>query len=277
MFRNIYFYGLLVVNTLCLNAQTYDFPSPATSALGLSGASDTTVWSVFTNPSGISTIRRPVTGAGYHNAFGLNALSTQTIFSIFPFPLINVGLAYSRYGDNLFNIQYINVTTARSISPNLKLGCRFEYLMRQIQNDRTLGILVVDAGFRYHALRNTDIAISINNPARQSFSGDFNNQPIPSSLSAACITKISPSLLLTIDILHRSDYAEPVYSFALNARTHKMVELCGAISAKPIRIAVGANIGWNNIEFRFAANHHDQLGMSSTAGIIYSFTKKSHK
>jgi len=274
MFRKMYFYGLLVGNTLFLNAQTYDFPSPATTALGLSGASDSTVWSLFTNPSGISTIRTPVAGVGYHNSFGLTALSTQSIFSVIPSQLMNVGMAYSRYGNHLYNIQYITITTARSISPQLRLGCRFEYLQRQIAETPTVGTFVVDAGFRYQAFKNIDIAVSVNNPARQSFQDHFNQQAIPSSISVSLISKLSQSLFVTLDLNHRSDYDQQVYSFSVNAKVHKQVELCGAVSAKPIRLATGAKIAWHNLEVRFSANHHDQLGMSSTAGITYYFAKK---
>lgn len=271
MFRKFYVFGLLVNLTVSSFTQAYEFPSPSTKALGLSGASDSTAWALFSNPAGIYHFNKVVTGIGYHNAYQLKALSAQSAFCIIPSSLIKLGLAYSKYGENLYNIQNLSATFARALSPDLQFGFRFEYFLRRIQNHSKVGALIVDAGFRYKAYHNVDVAVSVNNPARQGFADEYNEQILPTSIAVACISRLSDEFYLTLDILQRSDYSTMVYAFGLNAQVHRMVEFCGAISAKPLRLAIGTNISWNNIEVKIAGNHHDTLGLSTNVGITYCF------
>ncbi|MDI3520086.1 MAG: hypothetical protein PWQ06_382 [Anaerophaga sp.] len=274
MIKKIFFAILLTIATTHSKGQDYNFPSPSTTALGLSGASDSTAWAVFANPSGISNIRQPIAGTGYHNAFQIEALSTQTAFAVIPSSLMNTGIAYVRYGNQLFNIQQAGITAARALSNRLSLGCRMVYLWRYIKNTETSGTFLLDAGFRFRLSEAVSFAVSAKNPARQKISDEYNDQPLPSFLSAACITRLSPSFRLTADVMHRTDYSRQVYSVGMEARLHKMAEFCGAVSAKPVRLAIGVNINWKDLEIKVTANHHDHLGMSSTAGITYSFNGK---
>jgi len=274
MIKKLFFAILLTVATTHSKSQDYNFPSPATIALGLSGASDSTAWAVFANPSGISNIQQPIAGTGYHNAFQIDALSTQAAFAVIPTSLINTGLTYAKYGNQLFNIQQAGITAARALSNRLSLGCRLVYLWRDIKHAETSGTFLLDAGFRFRLSKTASFAVSAKNPAHQKIPDEYNDQPLPSSLSAACIARVSPSLRLTADVMHRTDYSRQVYAVGLEARLHKVAEFCGAVSAKPVRLAIGANINWKNLEIKLAANHHDHLGMSSTAGITYSFSTK---
>lgn len=252
-------------------AQSYDYPSPVTTSLGLSGASDTTVWSLFSNPSGLSSVRKPVGGIGYHNAFGIQALSARTAFVALPAKYLNPGLSYVNYGDKLFNIQLFSFSAARAISPKLSMGLRFKYLSRRIHGTDNQNTFLVDAGLSYSPSGQVRIALFSQNPSGARLAGNYHDQRLPSSLSAACIVRLSPEFFLTADITHHEELSRQTYALGLDMRVHRVASLRGAIAAKPVRLAFGSTLYWQNIGVNFSANYHDTLGFSSTAGITFAF------
>lgn len=271
MKRNLLLAGLSFLLFTISEAQGYDYPSPATTSLGLSGASDTTVWSLYSNPSGLTSILQPAGGVGYHNAFGIQALSARTAFVTIPTKYLSTGISYVQYGDKLYNFQSFSFSAARTISPRLKMGIRFQYLIRHIYGTDNQNTFVVDAGLSYNASDQVRIALFSRNPAGATLPDDYNVQKLPSSLAAACIVRLSPVFFLTADLMHREDLSRQQYAFALSARVLRCASIRGAISARPVRLAVGSTLGWQGLEINFSANYHDLLGLSSTAGISYAF------
>jgi hypothetical protein len=274
MKRKLLLTGLFFFWLLFAKAQHYDFPSPVSFSLGLSGASDTTVWSLFSNPAGISSVENAAAGVGYHNAFLTEALSSQTVFCILPLSLLNTGVVYSRYGNQLFNHQHISLSMGRTVAPYLKMGVRFRYLMRTIQYAETAEAFSFDAGFSLNASEKVALSVFRRNPSGQMLNDEFSEQPLPSLLAVACSVKLSPVFGVVADITHRNDLFRQIYGFGMSAQVHPMLELRGALSAKPVRLAFGTTLRWEGVELTMAANHHDQLGLSSTAGIVWHFSDK---
>jgi hypothetical protein len=120
------------------------------------------------------------------------------------------------------------------------------------------------------------VALSVfsRNPAAQTLKDEFSEQPLPSLLAVSCSVKLSSIFGVVADITHRNDLSRQFYGFGMSACVHPMVELRGALSAKPVRLAFGTTVRWEGIELTMAANHHDQLGLSSTAGIVWHFSDK---
>ncbi|WP_291857639.1 hypothetical protein [Marinilabilia sp.] len=274
MKRKLLLAGLSFFCLLFAKAQHYDFPSPVSFSLGLSGAADTTVWSLFSNPAGISSVETPAAGVGYHNAFLTEALSSQTAFGVVPLSLLNAGVVYSRYGNQLFNHQHISLSIGRSVAPYLRMGVRFRYVMRTIKHAETADAFTFDAGFSLDASEKVTLSVFGRNAAGQSLKDEFSEQPLASFLAVACNVKLSPTFGVIADIMHRNNLSRQIYGFGMSARVHSTVELRGAISAKPVRLAFGTTIRWEGIELTMGANHHDQLGLSSTAGIVWHFEGK---
>ncbi|MGM0375415.1 MAG: hypothetical protein ACQEQ0_01415 [Bacteroidota bacterium] len=252
-------------------AQNYDFPSLSTSALGLSGASDTTCWSVFSNPSGISSLKASTVGSGYHRAFMTEALSARSAFFVFPAKWINTGGGYVQYGNQLFNVSRFSLTFARRLSPLLQMGCRVKYVLRSISGTDDQGVLVWDAGLRYGISDGLWMAVMARNPAKSSIESEFDKQPLPSCLAVACDVRLSPSFLLTTDVAHYAALSEQTYGLGLSAVISRYATIRGSVSAKPVVFSVGATLVPGPFRISVAAGHHDRLGMSPSAGITYHF------
>jgi hypothetical protein len=271
--KKLFLVGLFLLFLICGEAQHYDYPSPVTVSLGLSGASDTTIWSLFANPSGISSIESAAAGGGCHNSFSIESLGAKSAFLLIPVTYFNTGVAYVRFGNNLFNIQKFSVTVARSLSPKLNMGCRFEYINRYIKGGNKQATFLLDAGFQFLVSDKILFGILSENPEKQALGDEYNEQPLPSSLAVASCVKLSNTFELTADLIHRADLSKQIYAFGFSSRIHEMVNFRGGISAKPVRLSMGATFRWHTLELNIAANRHDQLGISSTVGIAYFFEK----
>lgn len=252
-------------------AQDYEFPSLSTSALGLTGASDTTCWSVFSNPSGISSLKAPVAGGGYYRAFMTDALSARSAFMVFPTEWIHTGGGYVQFGNRLFSVRSFSLTLARRLSPNLQMGCRLKYVLRSISGIENQGTPVWDAGLRYGISEGVWMAVMARNPAKSSIESDFNVQPLPSFLAVACDVRLSPSFLLTTDLAHHASLSEQTYGVGLSAIISGYATLRGSVTGKPVVFSVGATLNPGPFRISVAAGHHDRLGMSPSAGITYQF------
>ncbi len=274
MKRKLLLAGLSFCCLLFAKAQHYDFPSPVSFSLGLSGASDTTVWSLFSNPAGISSVKKSAAGIGYHNAFFVEALSSQTAFGVIPFSLLHTGVVYSRHGNYLFNHQHISLSLGRTVAPYLRMGVRFRYSMRAIRHSETADVFSFDAGLSLNASEEVVLYVFSRNPSQQVLKDEFSGQPLPSIFSVACSVKLSSIFGVVADITHRNDLSRQIYAFGMSACVHPMLELRGALSASPVRLAFGATLRLEELELTMAANHHDQLGLSSTAGIVWHFSGK---
>ncbi len=271
MKRKLVLTGLSFLLIALTEAQIYYYPSPVSNSLGLSGAGDTTVWSVFTNPSGISSVSSTIVGGGYHNSFGIPALSAKSVFAVVPSRMINSGAGYSHYGNDLFNVQQAFLAFARALSPDLHMGCRFDYIYRYIHGVPAQGVFLIDAGFRYSISENVLLAVMAENSGQTEITDEDINHPLPASLAVSCGVRLSPSFFLTADIAHRADLSSQIYALGLSARVHNLVEFRGALSAKPVKLAIGTALRWYGVEMNISASHHDHLGMSFTTGIAYYF------
>ena len=263
--------GLCLLLVFYCKAQNYDFPSLSTSALGLSGAGDTTSWSVFANPSGISSLNAAVAGVGYHQAFMTDALSARAAFMVLPSKWVHAGGGYVQYGNRLFSVRHFSLTLARRLSPKLQMGCRMKYVLRSISGAEDIGTLVLDAGLRYGIKDGLWMAVMAVNPARSSFGGEFNVQPVPSFLAVAFDVRLSPSFYLTTDMAHHASFSQQIYGLGISAKVFGYATLRGSVSGKPVVFSVGATLKPGPFSFNFAAGHHERLGMSPSAGITYHF------
>ncbi|MFO8001492.1 MAG: hypothetical protein R6U46_09620 [Marinilabilia sp.] len=269
--------GLGLLCSFCARPQFYNFPSPASSALGLSGASDTTGWSAFSNPSGIAAGTELIAGGGYYNAFRVEALSARSAFVVIPASLVHSAAGYAHFGHELFNVRHFSVTLARQVSPRVRMGCRFEYALRSIHGRRARGAVIVDAGLRYSVSKAVMIAVMAENPARSAIGGEYNEQPLASSLAVSCDVRLSPSFLLTTDISHDALYSRQVFGLGLCVGVHEKITLRGAVCGKPVRFSLGAALRPGSFEITAGAGHHSRLGMSPAAGIIYFFGKEDRE
>jgi hypothetical protein len=242
--------------------------------MGLSGAGDTTAWAQFANPAGLSTLAGPIAGMGYHNAFGLESLSSKSAFAYLPTPLVTASAGYVHYGHSLYSLQRFSAGVSRKMSPRLHMGVRLAYLLRGIGGLENDGTFLLDAGMRFSPTPALMIGVMALNPGGAKIIHQDTEQKFPSALAMALTYHVSTEVNIIIDLMHQSQAPTQHYALEMEARVHPSVVIRGAISDQPVRLAIGCGLKWQHFQFDISVNHHDPLGYSSSAGLSYTFPER---
>jgi hypothetical protein len=242
--------------------------------MGLSGAGDTTAWAQFANPAGISTLAAPIAGMGYHNAFGLEDLSSKSAFAYLPTPLVTASASYVNYGHPLYSLQRFAAGISRKMSPRLHMGVRLAYLLRGIGGIENDGTFLLDAGMRFSPTPALMFGIMALNPGRAKIINQDTEQIFPSLLALALTYHVSPEVNIIVDLMHQSQSPTQHYALEMEAQVHPSVMIRGAISDQPVRLAIGSGLKWQHFQFDISVNHHNPLGFSSSAGLSYTFPER---
>ncbi len=274
------FIFLLVVGLLLfsetIKAQPGLFHSPADRIIGCTGAVENSAWAFFSNPSGTSGLSYPVAGMGYESPYSIKELSSRAIFVIMPTNIITLGGGFSQYGFSYYNIQQYALSFAREMAPWLRLGVRFNYLVRHQMYFRNLNLIIVDFGFQTIPLENVVMGFYVINPSQEIWDSNNSNDHYPSMVSASVLYKATHGLVVESGVSKQIEN-KAVFSFSLDKNIADKIALRGGFSSSPFRYGLGTGIKLTGLSFDVGLNYHSALGISSAFGILYEFGKLTAK
>lgn len=106
-----------VTLNLTLWGQLAGIPPKGAASLGLGGISsiDSKEWAVFNNPAGLTSIKVTSGIVGYQTILNFSPFNSAAVGFIIPYQIGTLAIGVSRFGDQLFNTQTINIGFARKI------------------------------------------------------------------------------------------------------------------------------------------------------------------
>lgn len=267
---------LLIIELLFISNSLFSqeqFTTPVEGILGKSGALDQTVWSFFTNSAGLSSIENITAGVGYENEYSLKELSTRALLVVVPTKYLVVAGGFAHQGFEKFNTQHYNIAFSRKMAPWLSLSVRPHFIIRHQEQLQDLTLFTLDAGLQLYPSNKVKIGFFVDNPVQSQWklhSEELEYQP--TIVRSAFSYKPSTIIDMELGVLKQDNYKTHI-SYALIAHLHKYVVVRGAVSSSPIRFALGMCVEWQGIDFDLGLNHHTALGISSSFGITYAFSK----
>lgn len=258
---------LLLFFDVWISAQGVLFFNPSDQGIGRTGALGTDGWSLFTNPSGLASLEEPHAGIGYYSGFHLKELSSRAAIAVVPLPWMTAGAGMVHFGFEHYSMQQFMLAASREMAPWLKLGLRFNYLVRRQTGNESMGLFTLDAGLQITPHPEIFLGFYAVNPAQQKWRLHDWDELQPSLVAAA--VQYRPSSLLKMDVgLLKETAFKPELSFGMDFSVHKLVVLRGAVTGEPLRLGLGAGLSWRNLTFDMGLNHHATLGFSSSFGIL---------
>lgn len=245
------------------------FYSPVDQAIGRTGALTSSGWSFFSNPSGIAKSDVASAGVGYYSGFHIKELSSRAAFVNIPTSLVNVSGGFTHYGFEHYSLQQYSLATAKQLAPWMRLGVKFNYLLRHQTGSENFGLTTLDAGVQLEPDPKFAVGFYVVNPARMQWKLHDWNEYHPSAVSAALAYKPTVFLSVELGVVKSNEHPAEV-SFAIEAPVHEMVVLRGAMVSKPLRLGFGAGFNWQSIDFNVGFNHHQTLGFSSAFGLLFN-------
>lgn len=263
---------LLISIMLCcdLAAQNLSYNSPRSGMLGIPAATESSEWALFANPAGTAHLEQPVAGTGCHNDFGIRELSSAMIFGCLPTSLAVFSAAYTYSGYQSYNIQKISATLSRSMAPWLNLGARFHYATAIQKGAETNYCFTMDAGLLLTPHPSLRLGCYTVNPAQSNWQRQQERTMWPTIFAASLAYLPHKDVKLELGVEKDTEY-EPRMSMMTQYAAVEYLILRGAVSARPLGLALGTTVRLQSLDIDMGINHHEVLGFSSSIGFSYHF------
>ncbi|GAO29002.1 hypothetical protein JCM15548_11155 [Geofilum rubicundum JCM 15548] len=258
------------------NAQHSSFKSPLGGILGSSGALEKSPWAIFSNPAGLSVLKKPVGGIGYQNDFYLKELSTRTAFASVPFHGSIFSGAFTHSGYQHFRKQQYHLALSKNLAPWLNMGLRFNYHLRYLTGRKNQRLLTLDAGWQLAASEKIHLGFHALNPARSQWHIEGQKENHLVVLATSVDYRPVSDVRLEAGLAKKLAFP-PTLSMMVESQVHEAVTIKGTAVSAPLRFGLGTGIIWQSLGFEMGLMHHETLGFSSAFGLLYHLNHTTKK
>lgn len=240
-------------------------------AMGGAAVVQQDVFSLFSNPAGITSIEHLSFGVSGENRFlqeGLNqyqaAVALNAGFGSF-------GLSVQYFGFDLYNEQKIGLAYARKLADFLSIGVQFDYFGVSIPEFGTSSAFTFEAGIQSHFDDRFFFGAHVFSPARI---GITEGENILTVFTVGAGWKPNEQLLIAFDV--EKDVDLPVsFEAGLEYFVVDQLALRAGVSTAPIENHFGIGIYLGNLRIDLTSSYHQTLGLTPSASVSYSPAFKS--
>ncbi|WP_430811698.1 MULTISPECIES: hypothetical protein [unclassified Carboxylicivirga] len=273
MVKKVSIVSCLLTCVFVLSAQVSDYDGPVNTALGHTRVFDESVWAGLNNVSNLAHHSHLSLGAGYQLRFNMTELSTRAAVLTWPTQYGVFSGLVLQSGYSKSNITRAGVSYSRLFGDFLAAGLQFNYLTHQVQGARSGNAVYTSAGLLFSITPNLDGGIFVHNPEQGKLNYGDERYALPTFFNAACRFQPSSRIMLVLEVEKDLDN-DVAYKLGLQLGFLDRLFVRGGINAQPVEMTFGGGyeLGGLSIDVGFA--HHQQLGLTSGAGISYRFNKK---
>ncbi len=257
---------LLIVFAFFVNSNGQSLPGAEAVALSHSNtASAKNIFSLFTNPAGLSFIEKREIGIFYSpSPFGIAELSSGNFAYSEPTKIGNFSIGILHYGFDLYKENNFTFGYAKKFFNNVALGLTVSYNTVTIKNYGNSGTLNFSLGGNFKIHKNFDIGFSIINPLQNT--EQDNLSPLYNiGLAYYPLEKAS------VNVAVAKDWNFPFsFRFGVEYPLIKFLFLRLGIQNEPNTFSGGIGIPYSIFKLNYAFTSHQILGLSHYIDIIIS-------
>ncbi len=238
---------------------------------GMAGLRTTlgTQWSVFANPSGLATVRKPVCGIAYANYFGIPELGQGAVVLGLPTRTGSFGLGYSVFGYSLFRKSQAVLAYGVHLSPKISAGAAMHFLaLHQPGEYHNQFAIVPSLGLQWIAAKNLVVGAEFFNPARQKYAPGP-HQAVTSAFRAGAGYSLGEEVGIYLETQKQT--GEPCCFYGGTEVTLKRIFVfrTGLYFAGERGYSFGTGFRGKHLEIDLATKSHPVLGFSTSATLSY--------
>ena len=219
------------------------------------------IWSIVTNPAGVSNNKEFQVGIGIKNNFSIKELSSKTVAASIPSNSGVFGLSIQQYGFELYSESKFGLSFSKSLSETFKSGIKIDYYNTHIQNTENRGFFTFEIGMKKQLNRNLSIGSFLHDPLRLSTNSD-----IPSIVSVGLQYKVNPKVNLYSET-ESLNYGNMNLKFGLEYQIIENMYLRTGYNRLNNKNTFGFAYQYRNYILNIATYHHQTLGFSSQFSI----------
>lgn len=233
------------------------------------------VFSLFSNPAGLSQINWREVGIYYSPApFGLTELSNGYIAYNEPFNFGSLSIGGMTYGFELYRESKVVLGYSYNYENILFAGISINYHNYSIQNYGSTGVFYLNVGGLVYILDELRWGFYVENLNKASVANLDDQIPMVfvTGLSYDVINDFSLNFALEKDIRFN-----PSVKFGVEYDIIEYLSLRAGTSNEPSRFTAGVGINYSLFSLDYAFFTHQDLGLTHQAGIIISFGKEGSR
>lgn len=233
------------------------------------------VFSLFSNPAGLSQINWREVGIYYSPApFGLTELSNGYITYNEPFNFGSLSIGGMTYGFELYRESKVVLGYSYNYENILFAGISINYHNYSIQNYGSTGVFYLNVGGLVYILDELRWGFYVDNLNKASVANLDDQIPMVfvTGLSYDVINDFSLNFALEKDIRFN-----PSVKFGVEYDIIEYLSLRAGTSNEPSRFTAGVGINYSLFSLDYAFFTHQDLGLTHQAGIIISFGKEGSR
>ncbi len=266
----LYFQCICMIIFPCGAALAQLNGGPAINAMGNTGAAATGIWSMNTNPAGITTVDRPCLSLGYSTIMGLPELATQDILFAIPVQRNRFGIAIERYGFSAFNLLNAGFVYGKQFGGKLSIAARFNLHQVNAAEYGATSTFSFDLGFRYVFKDKIALGAYMNNPTQQEYSAAEHKLSVFSGYSMGLSWPSSDQVLLVFSLEKGAGEAADFRTGLAYTPTAR-ITFRGGLSLQPLRHYAGFQVVGKSLVMDFAISSDSQLGYHPQIAISYAW------
>lgn len=230
--------------------------------LGMGGAYASVrgdMWSLWSNPAGITGIQRFEGGLFTERRFFVQEISNAAFGGVIPFKEKHAaGISAATFGFGAYRENNVGLSYATTLYDHIHLGVKFNFLNLAIANYGSVTTFYADAGIMADVSKRMSIGFWTQN-LNQAKIGAVREERLPILVNGGVSYKASDKVLITADAVKTLDY--PV-GIRAGFEYFFIEHFCAraGYSTSPASMHFGAGFRMDNISIDFANSLHERLG-----------------
>lgn len=259
---------------LCLNsyAQTPDFAGPVNTGMGHVKVFSNSPWAPLNNIASLSQQQHPVVGTSYQLRFNMDELSSRVLTAVIPtnYGIVSGLVLQNGYSKSLYNRYALGFS--RLFGDKASVGLQFNYITHHIESADNAGAFYSSFGLQMDAAESLQLGVFIQNAEQSKISYNQISYPLPTFFNAALKWCAGTNFLIIGEFEKEMDH-DPVYKTGVQLGFNERLFVRSGIKAKPVEFTFGGGFSLGKLNIDVGFSHHQQLGMTSAAGLSYVFNK----
>jgi hypothetical protein len=243
------------------------------SAIGISAASISNVYSAGNNQAATAFLEKPAIGIFYGNSFFLKGLNNFAFEGAFPIKKAGtLGVNINYLGYNAYNDKKIGLSYSLKLIKELSIGLQLDYLNTKIGNNYgSKNYFTFEFGIFARPIKELSIGAHIYNPLSLTVD-EATNEKVPTIFKLAATYNIKEVIYLTAET-EKDIRDEFLFRFGLDYRPIDILSVRAGISTQPITGVFGVGFKVKGLNIDLNSSFHPNLGFSTQAGLSYAFGK----
>ncbi|MBS2096712.1 PorV/PorQ family protein [Carboxylicivirga linearis] len=257
-----------------LFSQDLLFNGPVNTALADVRTIDHSHWAVFNNAASLSSLKHSGLAASYQARFNIKELSTRAISGFYSgnFGVISGGVLQSGYSKSLLS-RYL-FSFSRKFGNSTSAFLQYNLITHHIETaDESLAFYSA-FGLQQKITSEIYMAVLISNMEQSKINYGNIDVDVPSQFLIGLMWT-NEQWVKVFTEAEKELNRTPVFKGAVEMAINDFLFLRTGIKGEPVEFTFGSGFNWTRLNIDIAFKYHQLLGVSSIAGISYSFNKRA--